>query len=446
MYGVAWPIKPHFMKKIMQSGRLLSALLILSVFLLPACKKQIAGQADALSKDPTSTEKIIHTPFGPMAASRVHYIDSGYHLAWLNGHLLKVHTASGKMVEDFGQQQPDSAIKAQPRTITGTAGAGVIKPGLNSGWITFAENANTFPATYFSTMWAVPTNPTGTDGQLLYLFNGMEDGIAHILQPVLQFGNNNAWGGYYWTINNWYASCATCQAYYATPATVSAGTLLQGVIQQVGNSTSSGYTYTSSFANQSIFNALTVFNVPQLQYLYETMEAYGMQQPNDYPADVVCSMNDIQALNGSTNIQFNWQAYNPGSDATVGQHTVIASNGSPVVPSSQVELYFHNPPPPPPNAVISILNQTSFTIGILFEGQGANGGTYNFLAGPGTTTAQVPAGTYNIILNSGGGRCYYEFFTNPGVASDFSDQPVVTIPNVTFAAGNFSALIGNAGD
>ena len=44
-------------------------------------------------------------------------------------------------------------------------------------------------------------------------------------------------------------------------------------------------------------------------------------------------------------------------------------------------------------------------------------------------------------------RSSYEFFSGAGVITfDFSDQPIVTLSNVRFSGGNYSAIIGNAGN
>jgi hypothetical protein len=434
--------------KVLHSGRLILAFLFFSGALLQGCKKQAFDKSNNPASDSvptTSSETTIRTPFGPRPASEVHYIEDGYHLNWSNGHLLKVQTASGKITRDFGVQKPLASLKAPNIVVTGSEpGKGIIKPALNSGWITYGINA--FTATYFTTTWTVPTNPVGTDNQLLYLFNGMDDGIlnnGHILQPVLQYGSNGAWGGYYWTIANWYASCQNCAAYYSGHTTVNQYTPIVGVIRQTGSSGNS-YSYTSTFyqyGTSNAYNSLPVTNVPQLVNLYETMESYGMQQPNDYPADLSCPMYQIQALNGSVNAVLNWTALNPGTDPTVGQHTLIASNAS---PGGEVDLYFHYPPPPPANAVISIQNSSVNTIGIGFVG-----GSYpSITAGPGGSSTQITPGVYNVVFNSGGGKCYYEIFDSGGqvIASDFSDQPVVTLSNINFTAGNYSIYIGNAGD
>jgi hypothetical protein len=305
------------------------------------CKKQSDINAvNTLSQQ----DSLVFTPFGPISRKYVHQIEDGYHLRYLGDHLLKIETSTGKTIEDFG-------VQTQVHSISGfhnlsrlnrqdeQANQNTIVPGLGQGWITYAQNNNTLAVSTFSTFWTVPTAPSTNDGQLLYLFNGLQDGVlptSHILQPVLQYGSNNAFGGNYWVINNWYASCSTCQAYYATPVGTATGTTLNGVMKEIGQSGST-YSYTSSFVGAPANNTFQVDNVPQLIYSFETMESYKMQTYSDYPQDLLCQMFGIQILVGSTNASLNWIPYNEVTD--VGQHTNVVSNNS---PGGEVDLYFHS--------------------------------------------------------------------------------------------------------
>jgi hypothetical protein len=295
------------------------------------------------------------TPFGIRHKSQVHLIDSAYHLAYQREHLVKVQNQTGKIAEDFGIQIHSPYMQNLARGDVKSPAIPI--PGLGSGWITYAQNDLPIAQIHvFSTDWLVPNNPPVYDGQLLYLFNGLEDGSdntspTHILQPVLQFGPNGLFGGNYWTINNWYASCQSCPAYYGTPVTVTPGTHLQGVI--IGNPTSGGmYSYTSHFwspadssggvHNYPTSNSISVNNVQEMKYVFETMEAYNMQQSSNYP-DGVCRMQNIVVTLQSPRpsvpdpiAPLNFIPVNRITD--VGQHTTIVT-GSPYGP--EVDLFFH---------------------------------------------------------------------------------------------------------
>jgi hypothetical protein len=85
--------------------------------------------------------------------------------------------------------------------------------------------------------WIVPPAPTAAYGQVndsnqvLYTFPGIEtSALTTIIQPVLQFGNNNQFGGQYWTAAPWYCSPTDC--YHGdTVLTVSVGDHMAGLIQ-----------------------------------------------------------------------------------------------------------------------------------------------------------------------------------------------------------------------
>ena len=187
-------------------------------------------------------EDSVATPFGYMDKSKVHHLESGYELKELNGRLFKINSKSKKIESDFGiiTEIQNSQYNTKQQQVST----------LGTGWITDAywSNNSGTPIKLFSTNWIVPNAPTTNHGQLIYLFNGIQDGLtstSHILQPVLQWRTSPAGGGNYWAITNWYVSGSN--AFYGQLIPVSIGTNLQGVIQltaQKGNL----YSYLSSFA------------------------------------------------------------------------------------------------------------------------------------------------------------------------------------------------------
>jgi hypothetical protein len=345
-----------FMKRLVLMRSLIAFLFFTVLF--SACKKQQENAAPTASPTTTADDKIIITPFGPRPASEVHLVDEGYKLSYdPNGHLQQIHVASGKRVRDFGLQLPgrgssaaQSAFDAHrsiiasptPQPSTGHT----IVPTLGSGWITdvFWQNFSGVPINYFTTSWTVPAAPYNNDGQLLYVFNGLQDFFGtngttgHIFQPVLQYGNNGSFGGNFWTIDNWYASCATCAAFHGTAVQVLPNTPLQGVIQQTG-AAGGLFSYTSFFTGYPASNSYQVTNVPELNEAVETMEAYNMQYPADYPPNGPTAMTGIQILTNNVNAGITWTVENHITD--VGQHTILISNAS---PGGEVDLYYRNIP------------------------------------------------------------------------------------------------------
>lgn len=65
----------------------------------------------------------------------------------------------------------------------------------------------------FRARWTVPPPPKVTSRQTIFLFNGMlissrQPKYKSILQPVLQWGNDDAGGGPFWAIATWYVRTA----------------------------------------------------------------------------------------------------------------------------------------------------------------------------------------------------------------------------------------------
>lgn len=312
------------------------ALLAMTIFVLAGCQRDVS-KAPAAPATPVSsgTEEMVITPVGLMEKSKVHYIAPGYHLSVEKGRLQKLETKSGKMIEDFGVVKPNDE---RFNLLNPNRFANDRVP-YTQGWIAYAywSNTNTSnPITYFATNWTVPSVPSNKGSQTIFLFNGMQDGLlstSYIIQPVLQWGPSAAGGGKYWSITNWYVSSSN--AFFGSLVNVSAGTNLQGVMQETSVS-GSNYSYNSSFTGYSSASALQVNNVPQAFWAAETLESYGVSRPSTmYPPNTDVAMTSIQILQGSTNASISWSTAqgSPGS----AQKAVVVSNSS---PGGEVDIYF----------------------------------------------------------------------------------------------------------
>jgi hypothetical protein len=293
----------------------------LAIISFAACKKDSASLGKAATPALVDNQDMVLTPVGYMDKSKVHFVGEGYQLSVENGRLQKLETKSGRMIEDYGVVQPKGVRAAA------------------SGWIayTYWSNPNTSnPITYFTTNWTVPSAPTKQSSQTIFLFNGMQDGTtesSYIIQPVLQWGPSAAGGGKYWAVTNWYVSSS--QAFYGSLVTVSAGTSLQGVMQETAVSGSS-YSYNSSFVGYPAGSALQVNNVPEAFWAAETLESYGVNTPStEYPPNTDIAMSSIQILQGSTNATISWTPVQAVSGSN--QKAVVVSNSS---PGGQVDIYF----------------------------------------------------------------------------------------------------------
>ena len=103
---------------------------------------------------------------------------------------------------------------------------------MNAEW----TNTTGHPISYFSTKWIVPPAPATDNGQLVYLFNGIQQTSSgpFILQPVLQWGVSPAGGGSYWSITNWYVNGMGGIALKGNLVQVNSGDVLRGVMTLTG--------------------------------------------------------------------------------------------------------------------------------------------------------------------------------------------------------------------
>lgn len=130
-------------------------------------------------------DDLVLTPGGYRPQSVVHLVEPGSFLQVSEGNLQKC-LASGKLVTDFGPAPVRPAgTPLHPANVVASAGAKV--PGLGTGWITYASwtDSTGKPIKSFKTTWMVPPAPTTQSGQLIFLFNGIQNS-SMIYQPVLE--------------------------------------------------------------------------------------------------------------------------------------------------------------------------------------------------------------------------------------------------------------------
>ncbi|MEA3247669.1 MAG: hypothetical protein U9Q74_16075 [Gemmatimonadota bacterium] len=188
--------------------------------------------------------------------------------------------------------------------------------GASSGWV---EHGNSYAGAdsaigYAHSTLIVPSNPSyyyGAAGQVYYTFIGIEpsDG-SNILQPVLQWGNNNAFGGNYWSLAGW--SCGSL-CYYSTPATAYAGDTL--AMEIFGSSQSWFCSQTPNPQNcwgisvtnvtRSTGSGLNAADTRLYRWFAAAVEMYDLSDCHQYPGDPL-TYRSISA----------WSYYAPGSSYT----------------------------------------------------------------------------------------------------------------------------------
>jgi hypothetical protein len=206
---------------------------------------------------------------------------------------------------------------------------------LASGWIAYAywSNETGSPIT-FQTSWRVPPVPSTQNGQVIFLFNGIQNSTM-IYQPVLQWGPSAAGGGNYWSVACWYADGKDGHSFYSSLTRVAVDQVLTGVMTQSGES---GGLFSYDCVFQGIPNSdLRIQNVEELTQCVETLECYGLTRFSDYPAAGTTQMTGIEIVTTGGHPPLSWVPVNAATDC--GQHTIVVSNSN---PGGEVDLYYNN--------------------------------------------------------------------------------------------------------
>lgn len=259
-----------------------------------------------MNKKP-GTNGYVCTPGGYRAKSLVHVLGPD-HLIKKGPKALVTEDMAGNRVADFPK------IAVEKHALAGEGG----------GWITWGEwtDSTNSPIWRLETSWVVPPPPLSDSGQLIYVFNALEDQAGDdILQPVLQWGTSGAGGGSYWSVASWYVDSASHA--FTTPAVrVNPGQTLIGVLSFDGT------TYRSGFLGIP-GTTLIAQGLSPMVLATETLEAYGVTKKTDYPNTPVTQMSKIilQLASGAL-ATVTWQAevmMNP----LFGEHTQVVSNANP---------------------------------------------------------------------------------------------------------------------
>jgi hypothetical protein len=205
------------------------------------------------------------------------------------------------------------------------------------GWVTWADwnNQAQDAISTFSTKWTVPPAPTSQSGQLIYLFNGLQDVAGgEILQPVLQWGVSGAGGGNYWSIASWHVD-SSGHAFCTPVVQVNVGDVLTGNMTMLAVFADATRNYSCEFLGvpQTKLVALGLTNLVAAE---QTLEAYGVTGKSDYPATPLTSMTDIRVQLGSNPAPLVWQT-NTMQNPAYGEHTQVVDNSS---VGGQVDLYY----------------------------------------------------------------------------------------------------------
>jgi hypothetical protein len=285
--------------------------------------------------------ELVLTPGGWRPKNKVSYIEPGHHISGAGGSLKKIHTKTGKVVKDFGimsrgQSLRDKKVFSGSEPLKKMTGDDIV-PAPATGWIVDSgwTNDSGTPISYFSTNWIVPPAPATSNGQTIFLFNGITTAPQDfILQPVLQWGSSQAGGGSFWSITNWFVG-SDGTAMFGPLITVNTGDNLQGIMELTAQA-GANFSYRSSFAGFPTTDLL-VTDIDELTWANETLECYGLTQFSDYPDTAMTAFTAIEIKVGTNEAVINWTAENRVTDN--GQNCDIVSNAS---PGGAVYLYYKN--------------------------------------------------------------------------------------------------------
>lgn len=281
------------------------------------------------------------TPIGMVAESLVHPIQQGDYLDGRGGRM-RERSQGGNLVADLGAYDTLGGGQARvlPRKAAMSGQASFI-PALGTGWITDAywNRPAGHAITRDTAKWVVPAAPSANDGQLIYLFNGIQQSQA-ILQPVLQWGANGSFGGSYWSATCWYVWWAnnTWQArYIPIILRLNPGDTVIGVVDSASGGMACSDS-ASEYASQG-YGTMTVTNVPEMPQAIVTLEADALQSCADYPNAVSTPFYGMNIGTHGGTQSLNWTPEDRVIDCQ--QHSVVVSNSN---PGGEVDLYYRNPP------------------------------------------------------------------------------------------------------
>lgn len=284
-------------------------------------------------------DEFVITPSGGLQPkSRVHLIEPDHALDWSEGRLRKLHP-SRTVVADFGPIALRPGDRPfMPRAVHYVTG----------DWIAYAtwSNDTGVALASFETTWIVPPPPATQSGQVIFLYNGIQNSTS-IFQPVLQWGSNGAFGGNYWVVACW---CVTNMAdgqlnmFHSTMARVNPGDVLIGVMtlfrRRHGNVPGiDRFSYNIEF--RGIHHVgIKEFNCEECTLCCETLEAFRIMACTDYPDTDRTAFTgiNIQTCDGTsplTNPTTIWTPVNQVTDC--GQHVVVVSNSS---TAGEVDIYY----------------------------------------------------------------------------------------------------------
>ncbi|MBV8281601.1 MAG: hypothetical protein JO347_05995, partial [Candidatus Eremiobacteraeota bacterium] len=179
----------------------------------------------------------------------------------------------------------------------------VKAPTISHAWVEFASvtTGSSFGELYAN--WTVPPSPSTNDGQIVYLFPGVEDinHVVTIIQPVLGWNADypGAWG-----IASWNC-CVAGTVFESAPVKVNSGDNIEGYMWQTcGAGVLSCPTWSVVTYDVTSFKWTWLSNTSSFGQTFNwafagALEVYGIVKCSDYPPNGSISFYNLALYNDS---------------------------------------------------------------------------------------------------------------------------------------------------
>jgi len=193
-------------------------------------------------------------------------------------------------------------------------------------WKAWTQYQNAATITYLTGQWVVPDAPPTSKGQTLFYWNGVEpDDTSAVLQPVLQYGISAAGGGDYWAIASWYVSSRSSVMSKLVP--VNSGDVITGVL-----SVDSSGKWVVNATNGRNSSTLNYKPTEKYTTAYEVLEAYSINNCNEYPVVGVMDFTEISVQAGGQSVTAKW--------TPLTQAPITCKEHAEVVSPQAVQIYY----------------------------------------------------------------------------------------------------------
>ncbi len=262
---------------------------------------------------------LVMTGHGWQPRNHVHRVRPGEHLRHEADDSVTIRDANDRIVSS-------AAHDAAPTTHSWIVACDWVNPSVNGANV----DANAIAS--FQASWQVPPQPSVQEGQILLLFDGLQNNIFNnsgntIIQPILQ------WQDGQWSIYSEYAYDGGF--WPTTPIVVQPGQVITGLITQSAQGNGQ-YTATCSFTN--IPNTtLTVSNEAVYTQAVMTLEVYYTNQVSDYPRALFTDFNNLYLSTADGAPANPWSQWI--IDGQYGEHIDVFTNSA---SGGNIGLYYHN--------------------------------------------------------------------------------------------------------